>query len=157
MEYKRHGGNEDLYQDRSNWKDGESPLKVIMEGTYRGRHFVIGAHRSGNPNAYLEVLPEDSMYADPASIKEDDYYDGNLSHVNCGSTYYGKAYWDENDPRVYVGWDYGHAYDYNVNYAAQDGTVWSLIDILMEVASAENEIQMQNENDGEYWNRICKN
>lgn len=59
MEYKRYGGNENLY--RFCVSDDEPILKVVMEGDYRGRHFVIGAHRTGNPNAYLEVKPEDTV------------------------------------------------------------------------------------------------
>ena len=46
MEYKRYGKNEDLY--RANATEDEPTLKIIMEGTHKGRHFVIGAHRLGN-------------------------------------------------------------------------------------------------------------
>ena len=136
MDYKRYGKNEDLYQtwDRRN---GESALKVIMEGEWRGRHFVIGAHCTGNPNAYLEVKEDDYVRL----INGDhDRYDGNLISVNGGSTYYGDAYWDKNDHRTYVGWDYGHRNDYNCKRPLDGGKVWSLVDILMEIASAECEI-----------------
>lgn len=152
MDYKRYGGNEDLYQtwDREN---GEPALKVIMEGDYRGRHFVIGAHHCGHPNAYLEVKKEDSMYCE---TKDYDYYDGSLCRVNGGSTYFGKAYWDQSDNRTYVGWDYGHAHDYVASMPYGGETVWSIVDILMEIACAENEIEVENENDSEYFNRLYK-
>lgn len=145
MDYKRYGGNKELYQI---WSDEEVKLKVVMEGDYRGRHFVIGAHRTGNPNAYLEVKEEDTMYQDSKDLE---YYDGGLNRVNGGSTYFGKAYWDKDDKRTYVGWDYGHADDYNVRMPSfGKNRKWDLIDILMEIACAEDEIYTMNENDQEY-------
>lgn len=150
MEYKRYGNNEDLY--RANATEDEPVLKVIMEGDYRGRHFVIGAHRTGNPNAYIEVKKEDYIYQER---KEYDCYnyDGGLSSVNAGSTYFGKAYWNTDDKKTYVGWDYGHAHDYNARNPNFGGTKWDIVDILMEIASAENEINTLNENDPDYWKR----
>ena len=147
MDYKRYGGNKELYQI---WNDEEILLKVIMEGDYRGRHFVIGAYITGNPNAYLEVKETDTIYCES---KEYEYYDGGLGRVNGGSTYFGRAYWNEDDKRTYVGWDYGHANDYNVRRPGfSENRKWDLIDILMEIACAENEIETINENDPEYWN-----
>lgn len=152
MEYKRYGGNEDLYQS---WKrnENESPLKVIMEGEYRGRHFVIGAHCTGNPNAYLEVDTADAIYCES---EKDEYYDGGLNSVNGGSTYFGEAYWANDDTRTYVGWDYGHCRDYCARYPELGGRKWTLIDILMEIASAENEIDNANSNDPDYVSRQIK-
>ena len=136
MEYKRYGGNEDLY--RYNRYDGTD--KVIMEGEFKERHFVILAHHGGHPNAYLEVKKTDSMYKrDP---KE---YDDFLWTVHCGSTYYGNAYWDENDKRTYVGWDYGHYGDYSEAFPDNNDTKWDIIDILMEIAGACTEIYCRDE------------
>ena len=149
MEYKRYGNNEDLYW--ANARDEDPYLKVIMEGEYKGRHFVIGAHCTGNPNAYLEVKETDAMFVESKEYK---YYDGGLSGVNGGSTYFDKAYWNKDDKRAYVGWDYGHAHDYNARYPRLGGKKWDLIDILMEIAVAEYEIEMANEEDPEYWNRV---
>lgn len=148
MDYKRYGGNAELY--RWNATDDEPTLKVIMEGDFRGRHFVIGAHRTGNPNAYLEVKDADYINQE---ADEYEYYDGSLSNVNGGSTYFGKAYWNTDDKRTYVGWDYGHANDYNARHPGFGGRKWDLIDILMEIACAECEIEKLNEDDPEYLNR----
>ena len=152
MDYKRYGGNKELYQI---WRRDEEgiQLKVVMEGDYRGRHFVIGAHCTGNPNAYLEVEETDAIKVEAERY---DYYDGGLSRVNGGSTYYGEAYWDKEDKRTYVGWDYGHCHDYSAMCPQIGGKKWDLIDILMEIASAESEIETMNENDPEYWNRMYK-
>lgn len=152
MDYKRYGKNDDLYQTW-NRENGEPALKVIMEGDYRGRHFVIGAHCTGNPNAYLEVKKEDSMYCESEDY---DCYDGNLCRVNGGSSYFGRAYWNKDDDRIYVGWDYGHGCDYNIRHPEFGGTVWKLVDIVMEIACAENEIETQNMDDPEYFNRLYK-
>ena len=152
MEYKRYGKNEDLYW--ADAQDSDLKLKVIMEGTYKERHFVIGAHRTGNPNAYIEMKTTDSMFVES---KEYEDYDGGLNRVNGGSTYFGKAYWNEDDKRTYVGWDYGHADDYNARHPKLGGKKWDLIDILMEISVAECEIEMANEEDPEYWNRVRAN
>ena len=149
MEHKRYGGNEELY--RANAKDEDPTLNVIMEGDYRGRHFVIGAHCTGNPNAYLEAKDEDTISYESQNYEN---YDGGLNRVNGGSTYFGKAYWNKEDKRMYVGWDYGHSYDYNARHPNLGGRKWDLIDILMEIACAEDEIENLNANDPDYFERI---
>ena len=144
MDYKRYGKNEDLYW--ADARDEDPSLKVIMEGEYKERHFVIGAHRTGNPNAYIEIKTTDSMFIES---KEYEDYDGGLCRVNGGSTYFGKAYWNKDDKKIYVGWDYGHADDYNARHPKLGGKKWDLIDILMEIAVAEYEIEIANEDDTE--------
>ena len=148
MKYKRYGGNEDLYT----FFEKDTPLKVIMEGDYKERHFVIGAHHTGHPDAYLEVKESDYIFEDSYSY---DNYDGGLSKVHGGSTYFGRAYWDDNDKRTYVGWDYGHACDYHARYNP-GGDKYDLIDILMDISRAECEIEQLNDEDPDYWNRVRK-
>lgn len=152
MEYKRYGKNEDLY--RANATEDEPTLKIIMEGTYKERHFVIGAHRLGNPNAYLEAEKEDVIYQEAKEFGKN--YDGGLSLVHGGSTYFGKAYWDKSDDKTYVGWDYGHADDYCAHSPKFEGKKWELIDILMDIASAETEINMMNDDDPTYYARLYR-
>ena len=148
MEYKRYGGNEDLYW--ANATDNDPRLKVIMEGDYRGRHFVIGAHCTGNPNAYIEVKEKDYIYQEDKDYID---YDGGINSINGGSTYFGKAYWNTDDKKTYVGWDYGHVHDFNARHPNLGGMQWDLIDILMEISCAECEINTLNENDTDYWKR----
>lgn len=149
MEYKRYGKNEDLY--RSDPMDEEPILKVILEGTYKGRRFVIGAHHGGFPDAYLEVQENDYIFVES---KKYEGYDGNLCKVHGGSTYFGKAYWDEEDNRTYVGWDYSHLGDFSARWPNFGGTRYTLIDILMDVAVAETEIEYSNDEDEDYFNRL---
>ena len=151
MEYKRYGDNGDLY--RANAAENEPKLKVIMEGDYRERHFVIGAHRGGYPNAYLEVKPTDTMIQEAKKYED---YEGNINRVYQGSSYFGKAYWDNSDSRTYVGWSYSGASSYCARHPEFEGKKWRLIDILMEIACAEDEIDTMNENDPDYLNRLLE-
>lgn len=156
--FKRYGKNEDLYQ----WWDcydgpDERRAKIIVEGDYRERHIVIAAHHSGTPNAYIEVRPWDSIcYDDEGHKYSDEWMIGTLNSVHRGSTYYGPAYWDQSDDRLYLGWDYGHGEDLWIgpcNRIVNDGYKWSVIEILMDIASASSELEMANYNDPEYFDR----
>ena len=122
------GGNDSLYQIND-----ES--KVVVDGDFKGRHFVILAHYMGHPNAYIEVKDTDEIY----KRDQKEYLDF-LQTVHGGSTYYGKAYWDANDLRTYVGWDYNHCDDYTALFFGC-GTKYTVMDILMEVACAWTELE----------------
>lgn len=82
-------------------------------------------------------------------------YDGGLCRVHGGSGYFGNAYWNKDDKKIYVGWDYGHIDDYDARHPESGGKKWSLIDILMEIAVAEYEIEIANEDDTEIL-ELCK-
>lgn len=95
--------------------------KVIAEGFWRGRHFVIGKNRFCIPVVYVE-------------------WRGKLPP---GDEYFGKAYWLSEDQRgdtMYYGWDHGHygdyiPYDFAVHAKLQkDCHIWSIEEILMEIA-----------------------
>lgn len=158
---KRYGTDKDLYQS---WDCYDGPdnrrARLILEGDYRERHFVIVAHHTGNPNAYIEVKPWDSVCYDEEGHKHsDEWIAGTLFSVHRGSTYYGDAYWDQSDNRLYIGWDYGHGEDLQVgrdNRVVNDGYKWRLAEILMDVAGASYELEMANAYDPEYYDRERK-
>lgn len=98
--------------------------KILLEGYWKNRHFVIGKNHFCEPVIYVEVTEEDPCY-----------YDG------IGDDYYGKAYWlpeSERGDRMYTGWDHGHAGDYSPyeahKYGNEDGYKWPLTEMLIEVA-----------------------
>lgn len=146
MFYKKYGKDKDLYRP---WGSIATPgLDIVLEGEYRGRQFIIGAHNNGYPVAYLEVKKSDIIYDETThsySILDTTLYHSDiLSSVNGGSTYFGTPYWDPHDERKYVGWGYCHYRDYTTLMPEEGGKKWRLIEILMEVAAAEQEISMFN-------------
>lgn len=137
--YWREKGNDSLYE--MEWfTDGETRYHVCMEGDWKGRHFVILVHHTGNPNAYIEVTDEDM---EGIGTRDPEALCGELCFVNCGSTYAGKAYWNKADDRMYIGWDYGHAQDYNARQPSWGGHKWNYAEILMEIAAAATELDMK--------------
>lgn len=121
--------------------------KVLLEGYWKNRHFVIGKNKFCEPVLYVEVKKDDICYEE-----------------GIGDDYYGKAYWlpeSERGNRMYTGWDHGHAGDYSpyeaYKYGMVDGYKWPLTEMLMEIADkvayldhlyeiecAENEVQMDD-------------
>ena len=72
--------------------------EVLAEGDEEGYHYVIlnlGTH----PTAYVELK------------KERPTIDSDIT-VHGGITYNGRAYWNQEDTRDYIGWDYAHYGDY---------------------------------------------
>lgn len=143
LKYEWYGKNEDLYRAYEERKNSDVATKVVMKGTYKGRHFMIGASRLGFPVAYVEVKEKDSyIMCEPEECREDA-----LHSVNGCSNYYGRAYWDPEDPRMYIGWRYGEADDYlgHRNPEQRDrkqdtGHKWTLAEILMQISEAIMEI-----------------
>lgn len=76
---------------------------VLNEGIYRGHSFAVlnlGTH----PTAYVECKLDDVEDYDDTCFWD--------ITVHGGLTYFGKAYWDEEDSKKYVGWDYAHWLDW---------------------------------------------
>jgi hypothetical protein len=126
--------------DKEIYKRVEKTL-MLMEGDYDERHFVIVRHECGHPNAYIEVKKDDKITTEkPSKLAQeygfDDRYEAFSGMVHYGATYYGKAYWNPEDDRTYIGWDYGHCDDYNSNQTWQGGHKWNFTEILMDVAHA---------------------
>lgn len=122
---------------------------VVVSGDYgygTKRHFVIVCNSLGFPCAYLEVKNNDwaekNKQSEPDCCDPYDMFEG---WVHGGYTYYGKAYWDKEDNRTYVGWDYGHCDDYSPSMPKCDGHKWTIYEILMDVAQAYIGIFEQNE------------
>lgn len=108
---------------------------TLENGTYRGRRYRIGTNSFGAPVAYVQVFDEDreETVSNP---------DGILAHIDTFEyfpyecTYYGKAYWNDNDPNTYAGWDH-------MNYAVYcqalngmpgyDGRRYTFDEVLNEV------------------------
>lgn len=151
IENLKNGENQELYVAGS--------YHVVMEGDYRGRHFVIVNCKS-YPCAYIEVKDKDAI-ARCRKMHEtctNDCLDCVDIMVHGGPTFYGPAIWDKNDQRSYVGWDYAHFRDY-INDGicvrgvdSHDDKHWTIAEILMDVASAWAGLEKQTElpewNDG---------
>lgn len=128
--------------------------KKLLEGDYYDRHFVIIRHKFGSPDAYIEVKPDDWINkAEPSeygkSMNHDDRYEKAGLWVNGGPTYFGDAYWDSEDKRTYIGWDYAHCDDYDPQWELSSGKEdsghkWSMIEIMMDVAHAYEGMERDN-------------
>ena len=126
---------------------------IVIEGDYWDRHFVVLRHHSGHPNVYVEVLPDDWLYRqEPSEFgKEhgyDDRYEQFTGYVHGGATYYGGAYWNSQDQKTYIGWDYSHLGDYDprdtLSGIEDEGYRWSIAEILMDVAHAVDGFEIDN-------------
>lgn len=148
LKYERYGKNEDLYRTyEERHSIGAPRTRVIMKGTYKGRHFMIGASNLGFPVAYVEVTEKDGyIMNEPEDFRKD-----MLHSVNGCSNYYGCSYWDSNDRNMYIGWRYGQGDDFSghrhpdlADIEERDkGHKWTLAEILMEIAQAIMEIEYE--------------
>ena len=91
----------------------EWKVKVLWTDEYRGyRYYVcsMGPH----PCAYVEN--KDGY----------DYGTEKGDQVPChgGVTYGGRAYWNEEDDKQYIGWDYAHCDDYSGMYNYEQDPYW---------------------------------
>lgn len=150
--------NDDLeiYKIGEDWQRG-SKTHVLVEGDYNGRHFAITRHTLGFPDVYIEVKPDD--YISKCEVEDNtSRYDAFTGQVHGGATYYGKGYWSEGDERTYIGWDYGHAGDYEAYSAfrhpylsSNNDKKWSLVELMMSIAQVEAWIESENE---QHWEEL---
>lgn len=78
----------------------ERTIDLLYAGEYKGIEFAIlnlGTH----PTAYIKL---NGLSADDERL--DDIC------VHGGFTFSGKAYWDERDEDMWLGWDYAYCWDY---------------------------------------------
>lgn len=134
--------------DKELYSTERGEKKLLIEGDYWGRHFAIVRNPIGFPVAYIEVKPKDWIMS--VEIDGEDYdtrYDAASMFVNGGATYFGSAYWNEEDDRTYIGWDYAHAGDYYplYNNGNDDGHKWTICEILMDVAHAVEGMDRDND------------
>lgn len=113
----------------------------VAEGDFRGRHFVIGINWFGVPVLYIECKDEDGM--------EDNPYEDYVGKIGFDGE------WREGDERRYFGWDYGHDYQWEPEYAMSqifglykkpdwnpdNGHKYNLVELLMEVGEKVAEIE----------------
>lgn len=125
--------------------------EVLMEGDYEDRHFAIVRHSLGFPDAYVEIKEDDYIYkADCEDSPRYELYEG---CVHGGATFYDRCYWNDEDHRWYLGWDYGHCGDYQEYHGPYEigddgddhGKKWTLAEILMQIAGVISDIRWQNE------------
>ena len=106
--------------------------EILYIGEYKGHKFCImnlGIH----PTAYVENKIHNLNTYDDERLYEID--------VHGGFTYLDGCYWDLTDKDVYLGWDYGHCWDYAgfyEEYALTDRNEykrWTTAEIYDEVKS----------------------
>ena len=105
-----------------------SKCEILYEGEYLNHKFAIlnlGTH----PTAYVECKIADCH----------GYNDERLDNVqvHCEFTFYGGAYWNEQDKTTYLGWDYAHYCDYCgfLILATHHLKKWTTSEIYTEVKS----------------------
>ena len=145
LEFERYGDDNALYRSKTECTISGVTTKVVAKGTYRGRHFMIGAHKTGCPVAYLEVLKKDRyiMNEDP-EIRGESLHAVAGGELYGGSDYFGRAYWDRTDDRLYIGWQYNHVTDFDGFYPERkDVHKWTITEILMEISQAAMEMDYE--------------
>ena len=117
-------------------------VEILFEGEHLDHKFAIlnlGTH----PTAYVECKIADCH----------DYGDERLDNiqVHFGFTFFGDAYWNEQDKKKYLGWDYAHYCDYSGYYAKDPvmadmgGKQWTTSEIYNEVKSViEQLVALEN-------------
>ena len=125
-----------IYQERL-----ENPI-ILDEGDFENRHYCI-ISQGTHPTAYISLTELETKQ----SVDYDDYND--KADVHGGFTYLGKAYWNKNDKRTYVGWDYAHYGDFTYSLFSifQWGEKYTTEFILDEVKNAIKQINKEQNND----------
>lgn len=100
----------------------ECKVKVLWTAEYRGYKYYV-CSMGPHPCAYVEN--KDGY----------DYGTEKADEVPChgGVTYGGRAYWNEDDDKQYIGWDYSGMYNYDQNPYWQSLKKWTTQEIIDEV------------------------
>lgn len=112
-------------------------MEVLYNGKYKAHKFCI-VNLGTHPTAYVE-----NKFTNLFSYDDDRLY--NID-VHGGFTYLDGSYWDKDDCSVYLGWDYGHCWDYAgyfETYAAFDDynyKRWTTTEIFEEVKSVIDQL-----------------
>ncbi len=117
-------------------------LEILAEGEYEKFKYVI-ISQGLYPMAYIEnkfefnTLTFAQDYASP----------------HGSFTYLGKAYWNDNDKSNYLGWYYGHKYDFNgydlvfeADKQNKTAKKWTTQEIIDEIKIVINEMITNKEN-----------
>lgn len=125
-------------------------IEVLDKGEYGGRKYLI-LSLGQFPTAYVSVKDKEQEII-KSSLRDDDLddlaeFDSPLLdnvNVHCGFTFYGgRGNVGGDEGIIYLGWDYGHLYDFSGLYlnsycAPPDVSIfkrWTTAEILTEVKS----------------------
>lgn len=101
--------------------------EILFEGDYNERHYII-RYMGHHPCAYVEFKNE----------FEEDSEEWNEVLCHCGINYKGPAFWNKDDNKFYIGWDYGHLSDWSNIYTEEqnmhfNNRKWTTSEIYEEV------------------------
>jgi hypothetical protein len=129
----------------------ERIAEVLHNGEYKDYKFYImnlGTH----PTAYIECKLENCNSHDDERLDK--------ISVHGGFTYLGRAYWNESDKTIYLGWDYAHYMDYagyEIKFPAHlrsyENKKWTTAEIFEEVKDVIDQLiadkqRKEDENNG---------
>lgn len=133
------------------YSERKEKAEVLLSGEYNKLRFVIlnlGTH----PTAYVECHV-DYMNHGCVDLKRDRLRD---IHAHGGLTYFGKAYWNNNDKNRYLGWSYDHFGDYTS--IDPEGKKYTTEEIHQDVKNVidqlRREMRMHNLKQGVKWSII---
>lgn len=122
----------------------ERKMEVLFSGEHKGHKFCImnlGTH----PTAYVQNKIKNLNSYDDDRLDEID--------VHGGFTYLDMSYWDKTDRAIYLGWDYGHCWDYAGYYAkyhtydSYEYKRWTTTEIFEEVKSVIEQLIVVEESE----------
>lgn len=101
--------------------------KILAKGSIYGVGFAIISYGT-HPCAYIENVLNIKNYEDVLLEK---------LPIHGGATYLGKALWDKNIAKIYIGWDYAHCEDYCGYYEGMgdfsEFKKWTTLEIYEEI------------------------
>ena len=101
--------------------------EILDEGDYNGRHYVI-TYTGSHPCAYVEFHDE---FESGSKLWENVPCNWGANFLNRGPWTY--HYNINDDPRIYIGWDYGHLEDYSRYNNDTDTKKWTVKEIREDV------------------------
>lgn len=112
--------------------------EILDEGDYKGKHYVI-TYMGNHPCAYVEFNDEFERHS---KMWENVPCHWDANYLDRGPwTYHHKI---NDDPRIYIGWDYGHVNDYSRfdnDISLKKWTVAEIIEDVKKVIAYLNKIK----------------
>lgn len=117
-------------------------LKILANGDYKGLQYIIINRGGDYPCAYVENTWE---------YDENDPYFENMP-CHCGITFHSSlVHLKKDNPNAkgleknYIGWDYGHLWDYKYCLPDEDDEKWTTEKVFKDVKKVINYILKENE------------